>query len=66
VGELDANTSSIAVPLRDHSGEVVAAVSVNGPTARLDEAARKATLEALMSVSARLSAQLGWRGSDAD
>ena len=62
VGEIDPNIFSIAAPVRDHSGEVIAALSVNGPTARLDDANRAAFREAVLSASARLSQMLGWQG----
>jgi IclR family KDG regulon transcriptional repressor len=61
IGELDKNIFSIAAPLRDQSGRVIAAISVNGPTARLDAAAQLTMRDALLSVTAQLSSVLGWR-----
>lgn len=61
-GEIDPNTFSIAAPVRDQSGAVVAALSVNGPTARLEDATRDAFRDAVLEEAARLSAMLGWRG----
>ncbi|MEM1267318.1 MAG: IclR family transcriptional regulator [Pseudomonadota bacterium] len=65
VGELDPNTFSIAAPVRDHSGTVVAALSVNGPTARLDPASEPVFLSEVLDHAVQLSRQLGWAGHDA-
>ena len=61
-GEIDPNTYSIAAPVRDQSDAVVAALSVNGPTARLDSDAREASLTAVLDEATRLSRMLGWMG----
>jgi DNA-binding IclR family transcriptional regulator len=47
VEEYEVGLNALAAPLRDHSGEVVAAVSVSGPSYRL-------TPESFPEVSARL------------
>lgn len=62
IGELDPNIFSIAAPVRDHSGEVIAALSVNGPTARLSEQDQESTAKAVMLHADRLSQMLGWMG----
>lgn len=63
IGELDPNIFSVAAPVRDHSGAVVAALSVNGPTARLDDPVREAIRQAVLLAAARLSEYLGWVGA---
>jgi IclR family transcriptional regulator, KDG regulon repressor len=63
IGEIDPNTFSIAAPVRDHSGNVIAALSVNGPTARLDDTIQKDTRTAVISGADRLSRMLGWQGT---
>ncbi len=63
IGELDPNTFSIAAPVRDHSGAVIAALGVNGPTARLNDTTRLEIREAVMASADRLSRMLGWRGA---
>jgi DNA-binding IclR family transcriptional regulator len=52
------NVSSVAVPITDRSGRVVAALSVSGPTTRLSEDSLTAVREALQRVGAAISADL--------
>ena len=61
-GEIDPNTFSIAAPVRDQSGEVIASLSVNGPTARLDDATQEACRDAVLDNAMTLSRMLGWFG----
>lgn len=61
IGELDPNTFSIAAPVRDHSGHVIAALAVNGPTVRLNDAAKDKVRDAVISDADRLSRMLGWQ-----
>lgn len=61
-GEIDPNICSISAPVRDHTGEAIAVLSVTGPSARMDETARRTAREALLDATARLSQRLGWRG----
>lgn len=60
VGELDRNIFSIAAPVRDHTGEVIAALAVNGPTARLDDTSLDGLRTAVLSNADLLSRKLGW------
>lgn len=62
VGELDPNIFSIAAPVRDHTGEVIAALAVNGPTARLNDIVQDKVAEVVLFNSDRLSRMLGWHG----
>ena len=61
VGELDPNTFSIAAPVRDHTGEVIAALSVNGPTGRLSDTNMDRIRAAVLSNADQLSQMLGYR-----
>ncbi len=62
VGELDANIFSIAAPVRDHTGEVIAALGCNGPTARLNDRVQEDAVAAVLFNADRLSRMLGWQG----
>ncbi len=61
-GELDPNIFSIAAPVRDHTGMVIAALAVNGPTARLNEGVQDNISAAVLFNADRLSRMLGWDG----
>lgn len=61
---LDENTpevSGIAAPVRDASGDVVAALSINGPAIRLPQARLRALLPTLMEAADQCSRTLGHR-----
>ncbi|MDB2407309.1 IclR family transcriptional regulator [Jannaschia sp.] len=61
IGELDPNIFSIAAPVRDHSGAVIAALAVNGPTVRLNDANQDKIRDTVMAEADRLSKMLGAR-----
>jgi IclR family acetate operon transcriptional repressor len=59
LGERQAGAASIAAPILDHDGHVVAVISVSGPAVRFKpEMSEHAP--ALLSAAARISAQLGY------
>ncbi len=60
--ELEAGLNASAVPIRDHTGSVVAAVSASGPAFRFDDAEIKRTADALKETGARISHRIGWLG----
>lgn len=60
--ELEAGLNASAVPIRDHTGAVIAAVSASGPAFRFDDAEIKRTADALRDTGARISRRLGWLG----
>ena len=60
-GDLDPGAFSVAAPLRDHAGRVVAAISVAGPQSRLTEDLEKLYLRMLLDVAEDISARLGAR-----
>lgn len=57
--DLDEGAFSIAAPVRDHSGEVVAALSVAGPISRLTEKRSASHRAKVIRSAERLSADLG-------
>jgi IclR family transcriptional regulator, KDG regulon repressor len=65
VGELDPNIFSIAAPVHDHTGVVVAALGVNGPTARLNDDVQDNIRATVLLNADRLSRMLGWHGESA-
>jgi IclR family KDG regulon transcriptional repressor len=64
LGEIVDGSATIAAPVRDARGEVVAALSVSGPSFRFTEARRAAAVPALRAAAADLSRELG-HGGDA-
>jgi len=59
LGERQPGAASIAAPVYDHDGHVVAVVSVAGPAARF-RPDRSGLAEALIAAASRMSAQLGY------
>lgn len=60
--ELEVGLNASAVPIRDHTGAVVASVSASGPAFRFDDAEIKRTSDALRDTGARISHRMGWLG----
>jgi DNA-binding IclR family transcriptional regulator len=61
VDELELGLTAIAAPLRNVHGDVIASLSVSGPTFRFDEDRVKETVDQVTEVAAEVSARLGWR-----
>jgi IclR family acetate operon transcriptional repressor len=59
-----AGIRSIAVPLRDYTGSVVAAMSVTGPAIRVTEEWMYRTLPTILQAAADISADLGFSAPD--
>jgi DNA-binding IclR family transcriptional regulator len=59
VGEVIDGSATIAAPVRDAQGQVVAALSVSGPSFRFTEARRRAAVPALRVAARELSRELG-------
>lgn len=57
--EREAGLCAVAVPVRDHSGGVAAAMGLAGPTARFDETRVAELLDALSASAATVSGELG-------
>jgi len=61
-GEQEEGVSCIAGPVRDHTGEVVAAISISGPWIRITPDRVPLLVPLVLGACARLSAALGYRG----
>jgi IclR family KDG regulon transcriptional repressor len=64
-GDQDAGAFSVAVPVRDHLGRVVASLSVAGPQARLTTDLESLYVRMLLNAAAEISSHLGWRNAAA-
>jgi DNA-binding IclR family transcriptional regulator len=58
--DLDVGGAAVAAPIRDWSGEVVAAISVAGPIARVRDCLNTVLRVAVVAAAARISNQLGY------
>lgn len=61
LGERQAGVASIAAPVLDHDGGVMAAISISGPSARFEPRIPDC-IPLLQKASAAVSGQLGYRG----
>ncbi|HUQ19554.1 MAG TPA: IclR family transcriptional regulator [Gemmatimonadaceae bacterium] len=59
VDELEVGFAAIAAPIRNHTGLVLAAISVNGPAARLHAARRRELIPMVCAAAERVSARIG-------
>lgn len=60
VDELEEGLTAIAAPIRNAHGDVVASMSVSGPSFRLRDAKVDAVVQALLEASTEVSHRLGW------
>lgn len=60
--ELEAGLNAASVPVRDHTGEVIAALSASGPAFRYDEQRIQATADDLREAGLQISHRMGWLG----
>ncbi|MDP3893360.1 IclR family transcriptional regulator [Nocardioides sp.] len=60
IEEYETGLNAAAVPVRDHTGAVVAALSAAGPAYRMDEANIKAQLTDLEAAGAQISRRMGY------
>lgn len=58
--ELEIGLTAVAAPVRDAHGDVVASLSVSGPTFRFDDAKRDAATAHVVAAARDVSARLGW------
>lgn len=58
--ELETGLNAAAVPIRDHTGAVVGALSASGPAYRLDRATIKAQADDLKAAGAQISRRMGY------
>lgn len=61
IEELEVGFSAIAAPIHNHDGQVVAALSINGPTARLTPERLAEVAPLVVEAAERVSAQLGFK-----
>lgn len=66
VDELEVGLTAIAAPVRNAHGDIVASLSVSGPTFRLDGDVRDQATAATVEVASEVSRRLGWRAAPAD
>jgi IclR family transcriptional regulator, KDG regulon repressor len=66
VGDLDEGVHSIAAPIRNHAGRVVAAVSVAGPSHRFPPDKIQRCIELVCAAGSEISNKLGYRSPGAD
>lgn len=62
IGELELGLSAVAAPARSADGQVVAAVSVAGPSFRVTEESIPELAESTMRAAARISRRMGYLG----
>lgn len=60
VDELEAGLTAIAAPVRNQHGEVVASLSLSGPTYRFTETRMDSLVPEVMRAAQEASARLGW------
>lgn len=60
--ECEAGVSCLAVPIRDYTGRVVAALGISGPTVRLTERRRSELVPFILQEGRRVSSGLGYHG----
>jgi DNA-binding IclR family transcriptional regulator len=61
-GEHEGFVRAVAVPVRGRTGEVTAAMSISGPSSRIDESVAAEMIALLKSHSAEISSRLGFVG----
>ena len=62
LGEMDPDLSAVAAPVFDHSGAVVASLSLSGPSFRYTPERVAFLADLVVECSRMISAELGWRG----
>lgn len=60
--ELETGLNAAAVPVRDHTGSVVGALSASGPAYRFDKARIESITAELKAAGDRISQRMGWLG----
>jgi DNA-binding IclR family transcriptional regulator len=63
VEEYEVGLNAVAAPVRDRTGEVIAALSVSGPAYRLDPARLDELGDAVRAGAAEVSRRMGWFGA---
>lgn len=63
--EFEEGLRCVGAPIQDHTGKVIAAISIAGPAFRLKDDRLPALAQAVKKAAAELSGRLGYRNSDA-
>jgi DNA-binding IclR family transcriptional regulator len=61
--ELEDELAAVAAPVRDHTGEVIAAIAISAPVSRVPIKALGTLARAAVDAADSLSSQLGYRGA---
>lgn len=64
--EFEEGLRCIGAPLRDHTGEVIAAISIAGPAFRISDERFPEIVQFVVDAAVELSRELGYRGSKAE
>jgi DNA-binding IclR family transcriptional regulator len=62
IDELEIGLTAVAAPVRNIHGEVMASLSISGPTFRLDARRVPQMTDAVVAAAQEVSRRLGWRG----
>jgi DNA-binding IclR family transcriptional regulator len=62
IEELEHGLTAVAAPIRDHTGMVIAALSVSGPVYRLTEERAEQIVPAVQSAAASVAERMGYQG----
>ena len=60
--ECEEGVCCIAIPVKNYTGNVAAAISLSAPTARLSRERREEIIQYLLKISVEASRELGWNG----
>jgi len=60
-GDLDPGAFSVAAPIRDHGGRVIAALTIAGPQSRLNGDLEALYIRMLLEATRDISVKLGWK-----
>jgi DNA-binding IclR family transcriptional regulator len=63
-GEREEGLAAAAVPIRNHAGAVIAALSVSGPTTRLTVERLESLRDELTDAADQVSRALGWTAGE--
>jgi DNA-binding IclR family transcriptional regulator len=65
VNESEVGVASIAAPIRDRTGAVVASISIAGPLTRMEGATLRRYVRPVTEAAAAISRRMGWAGAPA-
>lgn len=63
IDELEVGLTAVAAPIRNSHGDVIASISVSGPTFRIDARRLPLLAHAVVRAAEDVSFRLGWRGA---